>query len=169
MATRRNIRACRCLALSSPISTMPSRLPVQSANWSSPCQCCTSFAVFPRGNYQMYNGKHREHKVWAPRRVKGWKLSELVEAKGQIGTLEADGSREVLCSRGIHRQNNPGGGPKPVTSPCAVPAWLDTYHDSSLAKRRCALPPLPEVRGPRAHVFMDGLDEGMFPRCKKDQ
>ncbi len=47
----------------------------------------------------MYNGKHSEHKVWAPRRVKGWKLYELVEAKGQIGTLEADGSREVLCSK----------------------------------------------------------------------
>jgi RRXRR protein len=80
--------------------------------------------------------------------------------KVEIGSFE----REVLCSRGIHRQNNPGGGPKPVTSPCAVPAWLDTCHDSSIAKRRCALPPLAEVRGPRAHVFMDGLDEGMFPR-----
>src|SRR6266851_1446982 len=87
MATRRNISACRCLAFSSPISTMPSRLPVQSANWSSPCQCCTSFAVFPRGNYQIYNGRHSEHKVWAPRKVKGWKLYELVEAKGQIGYI----------------------------------------------------------------------------------
>src|SRR6266849_356820 len=87
MATRRNISACRCLAFSSPISTMPSRLPVQSANWSSPCQCCTSFAVFPRGNYQIYNGKHSEHKVWAPRKVKGWELYELVEAKGQMGYI----------------------------------------------------------------------------------
>src|SRR5258708_34429302 len=86
----------------------------------------------------MCKGKHGEHKGWGPGRVKGWKLAELVEAKGQLGTLEADGSREVLCSRGIHRQNNPGGGPKPVTSPCAVPAWLDTCHDSSIAKRRCA-------------------------------
>ncbi len=41
----------------------------------------------PRGNYQMYNGKHSEHKVWAPRKVKGWKLYELVEAKGQIGYI----------------------------------------------------------------------------------
>lgn len=38
----------------------------------------------PRGNYQMYNGKHSEHKVWAPRKIKSWKLYELVEAKGQI-------------------------------------------------------------------------------------
>ena len=41
----------------------------------------------PRGNYQMYNGKHSEHKVWAPRRVKGWKLHELVEAKGYMGYI----------------------------------------------------------------------------------
>ena len=39
------------------------------------------------GNYQMYNGKHSEHKVWAPRKVKGWKLYELVEAKGQMGYI----------------------------------------------------------------------------------
>jgi hypothetical protein len=41
----------------------------------------------PRGNYQLYNGKHSEHKVWAPRKVKGWKLYELVEARGQIGYI----------------------------------------------------------------------------------
>jgi hypothetical protein len=41
----------------------------------------------PRGNYQRYNGKHSEHKVWAPRKVKGWKLYELVKAKGQIGYI----------------------------------------------------------------------------------
>ena len=41
----------------------------------------------PRGHYQMYNGKRSEHKVWAPRKVKSWKLYELVEAKGQIGYI----------------------------------------------------------------------------------
>ena len=41
----------------------------------------------PRGNYQRYNGKHSEHKVWAPSKVKGWKLYELVEARGQIGYI----------------------------------------------------------------------------------
>ncbi len=46
----------------------------------------------PRGHYQMYNGKHSEHKVWAPRKVKGWKLYELVEARGQIGYI---GGRRV--------------------------------------------------------------------------
>jgi hypothetical protein len=41
----------------------------------------------PRGNYQLYNGKHSEHKVWGPRKVKGWKLYELVQAKGQVGYI----------------------------------------------------------------------------------
>jgi hypothetical protein len=46
----------------------------------------------PRGHYQLYNGKHSEHKVWAPGKIKGWKLYELVEAKGQIGYI---GGRRV--------------------------------------------------------------------------
>jgi 5-methylcytosine-specific restriction endonuclease McrA len=41
----------------------------------------------PRGSYQRFNGKHSEHKVWAPRKVKGWRLYELVEAKGQHGYI----------------------------------------------------------------------------------
>lgn len=41
----------------------------------------------PRGNYQMYNGKHSEHTVSAPKRIKGWKLYELVEAKGCMGYI----------------------------------------------------------------------------------
>jgi 5-methylcytosine-specific restriction endonuclease McrA len=40
-----------------------------------------------RGNYQLFNGKHSEHKGWAPRKVKGWKLYELVEVNGQIGYI----------------------------------------------------------------------------------
>ena len=41
----------------------------------------------PRGSYQLFNGKRSEHKVWAPHKVKGWKLYELVEAKGRIGYI----------------------------------------------------------------------------------
>ena len=40
-----------------------------------------------RGSYQRFNGKRSEHKVWAPRKVKGWRLYELVEAKGQHGYI----------------------------------------------------------------------------------
>ncbi len=45
-----------------------------------------------RGNYQVYNGKRSEHKVWAPKKLHGWKLYELVEAKGHIGYI---GGRRV--------------------------------------------------------------------------
>ncbi len=41
----------------------------------------------PRGSYQRFNGKRSEHKVWAPHKVKGWRLYELVEAKGQYGYI----------------------------------------------------------------------------------
>jgi hypothetical protein len=41
----------------------------------------------PRGNYQLFNGKHSEHRVWAPRKVKGWKLYERVAAQGQVGYI----------------------------------------------------------------------------------
>jgi hypothetical protein len=46
----------------------------------------------PHGNYQLFNGERSEHRVWAPKRVRGWKLYELVEAKGQIGYI---GGRRV--------------------------------------------------------------------------
>ncbi len=45
-----------------------------------------------RGNYQLYNGKRSEHQVWAPKKLHGWKLYELVEAKGQMGYI---GGRRV--------------------------------------------------------------------------
>jgi RRXRR protein/HNH endonuclease len=45
------------------------------------CRC------LPRGSYQLFNGKHSEHKVSAPKKVSGWKLYELVEAKGQVGYI----------------------------------------------------------------------------------
>ncbi len=40
-----------------------------------------------RGNYQLYNGKRSEHKVWAQRSLHGWKLYELIEAKGRVGYI----------------------------------------------------------------------------------
>jgi len=41
----------------------------------------------PRGSYQRFNGKRREHKCWAPRKVRGWKLYERVRAKGLTGYI----------------------------------------------------------------------------------
>ncbi|EFH89399.1 RNA-guided endonuclease IscB [Ktedonobacter racemifer] len=46
----------------------------------------------PRGQYQRFNGHHSEHKCWAPRKVRGFKLSEVVKAKGMVGYIR--GRRE---------------------------------------------------------------------------
>src|SRR5262249_20154712 len=40
-----------------------------------------------RGQYQRFNGPHSEHKCWAPRKVRGFKLYELVKVKGQGGYI----------------------------------------------------------------------------------
>ena len=40
-----------------------------------------------RGHYQRFNGLHSEHKCWAPRKVRGFKLYELVKAKGVVGYI----------------------------------------------------------------------------------
>jgi 5-methylcytosine-specific restriction endonuclease McrA len=45
------------------------------------------FRCIPRGSYQLFKGKRSEHKVWAPRKLHGWKIYELVEAKGMIGYI----------------------------------------------------------------------------------
>ncbi len=40
-----------------------------------------------RGHYQRFNGLHSEHKCWAPHKVRGFKLYELVKAKGEVGYI----------------------------------------------------------------------------------
>jgi hypothetical protein len=40
-----------------------------------------------RGQYQRFNGLRSEHKCWAPRKVRGFKLYELVKAKGAVGYI----------------------------------------------------------------------------------
>jgi len=60
-----------------------------------PSSIVYAIRCIPRGNYQMYNGKRSEHKVWAPRKVQGWKLYELVEAQGQVGYI---GGRRIKGS-----------------------------------------------------------------------
>jgi hypothetical protein len=41
----------------------------------------------PRGQYQRFNGAHSEHKCWAPRKVRGFRLYELVQVKGVVGYI----------------------------------------------------------------------------------
>ncbi|HEY6407735.1 MAG TPA: HNH endonuclease, partial [Ktedonobacteraceae bacterium] len=40
-----------------------------------------------RGQYQRFNGPCSQHKCWAPRKVRGFKLYELVRTKGVVGYI----------------------------------------------------------------------------------
>jgi RRXRR protein/HNH endonuclease len=60
-----------------------------------PCEVVYQLRSIPRGNYQLFNGKRSEHKVSAPKKVWGWKLYEVVEAKGVSGYI---GGRRVKGS-----------------------------------------------------------------------
>lgn len=44
--------------------------------------CCLA-----RGQYQRFNGPCSQHKCWAPRKVRGFKLYELVRIKGVVGYI----------------------------------------------------------------------------------
>lgn len=52
-----------------------------------PCEVVHYQRCIGRGQYQRFNGKHSEHKVWASRKVRGWKLYELIEANGEVGFI----------------------------------------------------------------------------------
>lgn len=52
-----------------------------------PVEIVSHMRCLPRGQYQRFNGLHSEHKCWAPRKVRGFKLYELVRAKGQVGYI----------------------------------------------------------------------------------
>jgi len=40
-----------------------------------------------RGQYQRFNGLHGEHKCWAPRKVRGFRLYEVVKVHGNVGYI----------------------------------------------------------------------------------
>jgi len=52
-----------------------------------PLEMVHQIRCLARGQYQRFNGLHSEHKCWAPRKVRGFKLYELVKAKGQVGYI----------------------------------------------------------------------------------
>jgi 5-methylcytosine-specific restriction endonuclease McrA len=52
-----------------------------------PVEIVYQIRCLPRGQYQRFNGPHSKHKCWAPRHVCGFKLYELVKAKGQVGYI----------------------------------------------------------------------------------
>jgi 5-methylcytosine-specific restriction endonuclease McrA len=54
-----------------------------------------------RGHYQRFNGLHSEHKCWAPRKVRGFKLYELVKAKGGVGYIAGRREKGAFVIRDI--------------------------------------------------------------------
>jgi 5-methylcytosine-specific restriction endonuclease McrA len=52
-----------------------------------PLEMVHQIRCLARGHYQRFNGLHSEHKCWAPRKVRGFKLYELVTAKGGVGYI----------------------------------------------------------------------------------
>lgn len=52
-----------------------------------PLEIVHHIRCLPRGQYQRFNGLHSEHKCWVPRKVRGFKLYELVRANGQVGYI----------------------------------------------------------------------------------
>lgn len=52
-----------------------------------PLEMVQQIRCLARGHYQRFNGLHSEHKCWAPRKVRGFKLYELVKAKGGVGYI----------------------------------------------------------------------------------
>ena len=52
-----------------------------------PLEMVYQIRCLARGHYQRFNGLHSEHKCWAPRKVRGFKLYELVKATGRMGYI----------------------------------------------------------------------------------
>lgn len=52
-----------------------------------PLETVYRIRCLPRGQYQRFNGLHSEHKCWAPRKVRGFKLYEVVEVQGDVGYI----------------------------------------------------------------------------------
>jgi hypothetical protein len=53
----------------------------------SPLKLFHHLRCLARGHYQRFNGPHSEHKCWAPRQVRGFRLYELVKVQGAVGYI----------------------------------------------------------------------------------
>ncbi|HLZ64198.1 MAG TPA: RNA-guided endonuclease IscB [Ktedonosporobacter sp.] len=52
-----------------------------------PLETVYRIRCLPRGQYQRFNGLHSEHKCWASRKVRGFKLYEVVQVQGVRGYI----------------------------------------------------------------------------------
>lgn len=52
-----------------------------------PAETTYTIRCLARGQYQRFNGPRSEHKCWAPRKVRGFKLYEVVRVQGTVGYI----------------------------------------------------------------------------------
>jgi 5-methylcytosine-specific restriction endonuclease McrA len=52
-----------------------------------PLEMVHQIRCLTRGHYQRFNGLRSEHKCWAPRKVRGFKLYEVVKTNGGVGYI----------------------------------------------------------------------------------
>jgi RRXRR protein/HNH endonuclease len=69
-----------------------------------PLEIIYQIRCLARGQYQRFNGKHSEHKAWAPCKVRGWKLYEIVEAKGQVGYIAGRREKGAFVIKDLSRR-----------------------------------------------------------------
>jgi hypothetical protein len=68
-----------------------------------PLEIVHQIRCLARGHYQRFNGLHSEHKCWAPRKVRGFKLYELVKAKGGVGYIAGRREKGAFVSAPLRR------------------------------------------------------------------
>jgi 5-methylcytosine-specific restriction endonuclease McrA len=66
-----------------------------------PLEMVHQIRCLARGQYQRFNGQHSEHKCWAPRKVRGFKLYELVKVKGDVGYIAGRREKGAFIIRGV--------------------------------------------------------------------
>jgi hypothetical protein len=82
-----------------------------------------------RGQYQRFNGLHSEHKCWAPRKVRGFKLYELVEVTPRTLVRVARPTQGWLITRQpVLEGSRKEGGASSPSSNVGVPAPLLSWN-----------------------------------------
>jgi hypothetical protein len=66
-----------------------------------PLEMVHQIRCLARGQYQRFNGQHSEHKCWAPRKVRGFKLYELVKVKGDVGYIAGRREKGAFVIRDV--------------------------------------------------------------------
>lgn len=57
----------------------------------------------PRGQYQQFNGPRSSHKCWSPKKVRSFKLYELVKAKAEVGYIAGRREKGAFVIKDVSR------------------------------------------------------------------